>query len=428
MNLRIKTFSITGLLFAVVLVLLYLAARLIILDSYRVLEEKSSLRDLTRAVNALENETDRIARLTTDWASWDDSYAFIQDRGDEYVEINMTTSTFETLRVSLFLYVHASGEVVFGRVFDLKEGRSVDVTEIFFTDLASDPLIAGETEGDETRSGLVFLPEGLMLAASRPILTSDYKGPSRGRLIVGRFLDETEISRLSEITDMAITAYPLSDKEMPASFREAVDLLLEGSSPLVRPANEEMITAFTLLDDIHGEPALVMSIDQPREIYAHGRKTLFYFVLAFMTGGLILGLANIYLLDRQVLSRLTGLSRKVKEIGRSRDLSARVTVEGEDELSSLAGEINGMLEELSVSDEALRQARTDLEKKVEERTEALRKALEGLEKQNVELKKLDRMKDALIRDVTHKLKTPVAKHAMELEILKTGLMEDAPPI
>jgi PAS domain S-box-containing protein len=48
----------------------------------------------------------------------------------------------------------------------------------------------------------------------------------------------------------------------------------------------------------------------------------------------------------------------------------------------------------------------------------LRAAKELLERQNEDLKKLDRMKDALLRDVAHELKTPVAKHAMQLEILR----------
>lgn len=47
----------------------------------------------------------------------------------------------------------------------------------------------------------------------------------------------------------------------------------------------------------------------------------------------------------------------------------------------------------------------------------LREAKRDVEMQNLELKKLDRMKDSLLRDVSHELKTPVAKHAMQLEIL-----------
>jgi PAS domain S-box-containing protein len=56
-----------------------------------------------------------------------------------------------------------------------------------------------------------------------------------------------------------------------------------------------------------------------------------------------------------------------------------------------------------------------------ESTEALRKAKEELERQNVELRALDHMKDGLVRDVSHELKTPVAKQAMQLEILRLQL-------
>jgi len=59
-----------------------------------------------------------------------------------------------------------------------------------------------------------------------------------------------------------------------------------------------------------------------------------------------------------------------------------------------------------------------------ESTEALRKAKEDLERQNTELRALDHMKDGLVRDVSHELKTPVAKQAMQLEILRLQLGSD----
>ncbi len=53
----------------------------------------------------------------------------------------------------------------------------------------------------------------------------------------------------------------------------------------------------------------------------------------------------------------------------------------------------------------------------------LQAAKEALERQNEELKELDRIKDGLLRDVTHELKTPVAKHFMQLELLKKMIKE-----
>jgi PAS domain S-box-containing protein len=50
--------------------------------------------------------------------------------------------------------------------------------------------------------------------------------------------------------------------------------------------------------------------------------------------------------------------------------------------------------------------------------EELKRAMTDLARKNLELQELDRMKDSLLRDVSHELKTPVAKHSMQLEILK----------
>ncbi|MBI4650038.1 PAS domain-containing sensor histidine kinase [Candidatus Desantisbacteria bacterium] len=51
----------------------------------------------------------------------------------------------------------------------------------------------------------------------------------------------------------------------------------------------------------------------------------------------------------------------------------------------------------------------------------LKQTKDDLEKQNEKLKKLDKIKDGLIRDVSHELKTPVAKQKMQIDLLKQNL-------
>ena len=52
---------------------------------------------------------------------------------------------------------------------------------------------------------------------------------------------------------------------------------------------------------------------------------------------------TLLLLERLVLSRLSGLAKAVNHVSSSQDLSVRLPVTGEDELSDLAHTINGML-------------------------------------------------------------------------------------
>jgi signal transduction histidine kinase len=95
----------------------------------------------------------------------------------------------------------------------------------------------------------------------------------------------------------------------------------------------------------------------------------------------------------------------------SREVSRRDLRRAHDELEKRVVERTAQLSEANV----------ELRKEITERKRAefaLREAQKQLEEQLEELKKLDRMKDGLIRDVSHELKTPVAKHLMQLELLK----------
>lgn len=87
--------------------------------------------------------------------------------------------------------------------------------------------------------------------------------------------------------------------------------------------------------------------------------------------------------------------------------------------SAMPVEVNARVIEYRGQKAFLSVARDISERKAAEAD--LRRAKEDLERQNEELRALDRMKDGLIRDVSHELKTPVAKHSMQLEILKRML-------
>ncbi|MFZ5646980.1 MAG: PAS domain S-box protein [Bacillota bacterium] len=69
--------------------------------------------------------------------------------------------------------------------------------------------------------------------------------------------------------------------------------------------------------------------------------------------GLVFGAVIMLFLERVILSRLSRIIAAVGEIGQSSDFSARVKVQGNDELSRLAFTINGMLGALEVSRDKL---------------------------------------------------------------------------
>lgn len=98
-----------------------------------------------------------------------------------------------------------------------------------------------------------------------------------------------------------------------------------------------------------------------------------------------------------------GISRDISEIKRKRE-----------ELLSL----NKKLQETSL---ALEAARSDLERKVEERTSELREANERLIESNIRIKEADRLKSEFMANMSHELRTPLNAVIGFSELLLDGI-------
>ena len=81
-----------------------------------------------------------------------------------------------------------------------------------------------------------------------------------------------------------------------------------------------------------------------------------YLMLMIVGAGLTFAIVTILLLEKQVLSRLTRLSNGIRGIGTSGDITSRVSLPGTDELSVLAGTINGLLAAMEQSESELRES------------------------------------------------------------------------
>ena len=145
-------------------------------------------------------------------------------------------------------------------------------------------VIADQENIDSAVKGIVLLPEGPMLVASRPILTSEDQGPIRGSLIMGRYLGSEEIQRLAETTLLTLQVFQLDDPHLPAEFLDVRSNLLSGEAVVVQPLNSEEVAGYALLRDLNQQPALIFRVSLPRSIFLRGQATLLYLVVAVVAG------------------------------------------------------------------------------------------------------------------------------------------------
>jgi len=329
------------------IVLLYILTNFILIGSYDKLEEQDTLMNTERARDALISDINRLHMAVGDWAPWDDTYNFIQDGNKKYIESNFGTSTMANLKVNFVLFYNHSGHLVYGAGFDLKNGENIPIPISFRSDMSPNNILLNHTSLESSISGIMMIPEGPILIASNPIITSDHNGPIRGTLIMGSFLD---IETLSNITHLSLSFRQINGQNNIDYWSE-IQMLSKEKPILIQPSNNEIIAGYELLDDIEGNPAIVLKAEMPRGIHKQGENTMWYLVLSIIGAGLVFGLVTLLLLEKNVLSRLAFLSSNVSAIGASGNHSLRVSMPGKDELSNLANVINGMLEELEKAEE-----------------------------------------------------------------------------
>jgi len=377
MSLRNKTLLIIGVILAGLIAAAYAVSSTILLDSYSKLEEQYTRQNVERVRDALAEELAVMNSTLSDWSAWDETYAFIQDANLAYVQGNLSDLTFINLRLSLMVFVDSSGRIVYSKAVDLKSGRQVPVPQGLETHLFSDSPLLQRPDTKSSLTGLIILPEGPMLVASRPILTNEEEGPARGTLIIGRSLDAAEVQALSSLTHLSLAVYLYDDVQLPADLQAARPHLLGGEDPVVW-SSAKMMAGYALLRDVYGKPALILQVNTSRAIYQQGQTSMGYLLLSLLVVGLVFGEVTLFLLERSVLSRVAHLSATVSSIGASGNPAVRVSLPGKDELSRLAGDINGMLQTLEQSQQELRKSQELLEKRVEERTAELARVAERL--------------------------------------------------
>ncbi|MFH7813392.1 hypothetical protein ACH0C8_15895, partial [Acetobacter lovaniensis] len=82
---------------------------------------------------------------------------------------------------------------------------------------------------------------------------------------------------------------------------------------VVRALDDKNVAGYGLIEDINGNPALMLRVDVARDIYAQGQSSIQLFLVLLSVVGLIFVAATIMLLERTVISRLLRLETDVNE-------------------------------------------------------------------------------------------------------------------
>jgi signal transduction histidine kinase/sensor domain CHASE-containing protein len=348
LSLKISLVSAAG---AVVVVALTASLILLFMRSLQQSEEQNMSMVVEQAISTFDGQLQSLDVLNRDWATWDDTYNFVQFPGgnEDYLEVNFTDAIFADARLNFILIIDNSGRLVHGEAFDLNTAGEMPIPESLQDHIFDEALVCHEGV-DDGALGIILLPEGPLLVSSRPILTSEGEGPIEGTIIMGQFVDSSVADAVSKTVPLPLVMMTVNDMNMPSDLELARSSLTIEAPVLIRAINSESMAGYFLLQDIYGNPAIIFRLTMPRTLYAQSVTTMRYFLLVIM--GFALLCAGIFSqsVRRTVVSRVARVGEFMSNIGATRDLSRRLTIQGNDEITELAKNINATVEALETAE------------------------------------------------------------------------------
>jgi sensor domain CHASE-containing protein len=365
----------------------------VVLSSFVKIEKDSLTAKLSQLSNFVINDSENLVRNNHDYAVWDDTYEFIFDGNQDYIDSNLVKETFLNLKVNVMLFINSKGELIYGNAYQnsnndiLPMAMPPDLIKYF----SPGSSLLNYPDRDFSVDGLVSLESGPMVISYHVILDSEKSMPSRGLLVFGRYLDSEYLMINSGILDFSYDVQTYNAVHLPADFNEAKDNGVKDKI-YVKIGTQNNIMAYESKADIFGQPAVILKAEVARKIFQAGLRDVGYMAGLLIILALFFCFLGYFINQRLLLKPVIRIEEFFANLNIEKLANYRLPAKGKDEIGILEANINLMLNELESAQKKLKNEKKRTEDHNRE-LEEINEKLIGREIKMMELKKeLDALK------------------------------------
>jgi sensor domain CHASE-containing protein len=367
MKLRTKTMLIICITSCILSFALSVTLNFIVSKGYSDLEKQIVTTNVERVLNQFNQEYFNLQATAYDWGSWDDTYTFINDTNNDYIQMNLQYGIFNEIKTNFMLFYNNSGELVYSKAFDFEQKNDKHFPPSLYVYIDENKKIfMNHSDLNFSVSGIILYDEKEtpLVVSICPIVHTNGEGPIHGTLMVGRYLDEAKINSIENITQLTINIHPLSSQ--PSIGAQRASTYVQGKPVYIQPINSSYIAGYVTVDDIVGHPVFIIEAGSNRPVYNQGLGLIQNLIFSLVIIMIVFILLIVIILDRFVTSRLTSLTKSVNDIKSHRDLSRHLQAKGNDEIAILEKKIDDMLTSLHKAWTMRDLAESSLNKKIDE--------------------------------------------------------------
>jgi signal transduction histidine kinase len=332
----------------------FIASNAFFMKGFIDIEDSNIRRQTELGLKSLELRIDELDQTTHGFAARDDTYYYVDSGLRHFINELLLSSTFIDYEISFMAFLNGDGDIITSKAFDLVELKNIPFPGSIREAIEQHSILKNHDETDEAVSGILMTRDGPIILSSRPILPTDRSGPIIGTLICGRYLDLLEVEKLKGSTFLSMEIMDFDDVNLTGPHASG-SLALNGSQITIERQGYDTIIGYSALYDVFEEPALVLKVDSPRDVYTHGLLVLIYFIGSGVLAGVVIALLSISVMNRFILTRIVKLSEEVSEIDPHMIATTSVSIPGDDEVAMLSENIDAMLDALNLYQHRLKE-------------------------------------------------------------------------
>ncbi len=326
-----KQILLAACLVAIALVVgVFSGARSALTHSFASIEADEARRSIERVRQALWADLRQLEEVAEDYASWDELYDFVQERGSpDFLEHYFSRSGLDNIHVDVVWVVDGAGRTL---VQLGTEGPPGSLNQLGQATLQGLMRYRSLLIGDLAVQ-LVRLPGGPMAVAVRPISRDLPPGMSDGFLMFGRYLDSHLIERLGRTTQLPIRITALDERgkpllAVPPAVGDWLAAPHRDSDLLVQAGDPTRLASHVLLRDAEGKPLVVLSTTVSRAALQVAKGTITWVVATLLAGFTALVVLLVSVLNRSWRNRAAAQrewidhQRKMSRLARRDSLTA----------------------------------------------------------------------------------------------------------
>jgi diguanylate cyclase (GGDEF)-like protein/PAS domain S-box-containing protein len=262
-----------------VLVLQNMAGRKVVMDSFRQLEQDAAQHALGQVLNALQADLDHLSISVLEYARWDDSYSFANERNERFIQSNISVDTLENMGVDLVWMLDTHDHDLLSLTVSPKRSQPIErPANPELMDVLREHLkqIKASRDGSKPFDRLIQTPRGFLAFAAHDILPTGGKGESRGMLVFGRLVDDRVVVRVRQTTQLPVQLHRSARnvQRLPAAAVEMWSAGRRGASRLLLPSDQQNMQIYALLRDLDGAPVAILETHLDRSLLEFGQSTL----------------------------------------------------------------------------------------------------------------------------------------------------------